>query len=256
MFAFLLMNDLKFAFRQFLKNPGFTAVAVFTLALCIGANLTIFAVVDAVLVRPLPFPEPDRVVTMFNTYPKAGIERNGASLVNYYERRGNVPAFSDIAIYSQGTAIIGETGSTEQMEVMRVSPEFFTTRGVDPIMVRAFTNEEMTYQNDGVAILTDPYWRQRFNADSSILGRQIRVDGSQKTIVGILPPSFRFLSSRAQLYLPLSSSPRMECPMAKLQFPKKLQCPMFKAACGPSGAWVFVLGNYLDFGHRALGLCH
>jgi predicted permease len=201
------MNDLKFAIRQLLKNPGFTAVAVLTLALCIGANLTIFAVVDAVLVRPLPFPEPDRLVTMFNTYPKAGLERNGASLVNYYERRGSVPAFSDIALHTQGTAIIGETGSTEQMELMRVSPDFFATLGVGPIMGRAFTDEEMTYQNDGLVILTDQYWRQRFNADSGILGRQIRADGFQKTIVGVLPPGFRFLSSRAQLYLPLSSSP-------------------------------------------------
>jgi predicted permease len=201
------MNDLKFAFRQLLKNPGFTAVAVLTLSLCLGANLTIFAVVDAVLVRPLPFPATDRLVTMFNTYPKAGIERNGATLANYYERRGNVPAFSHVAIFGQGTAIVGDAGSTEQIDLLRVSPEFFNTLGADPVIGRAFTDEEMTYQTDGVAILTDACWRRRFNADPQILGREIRVDGFQKTIVGVLPPGFRFLSSTAQLYLPLSSSP-------------------------------------------------
>src|SRR5437867_1635690 len=201
------MNDLKFAFRQLLKNPGFTAEAGLTLALCLGANTTIFAVIDAVLVRPLPFPEPGRLMTMFNTYPKAGIERNCASLANYYERRGNIPAFSRVAILSHGTAIVGETGSTDQMDLMRVSPEFFTTLGVGPMIGRAFTDAEMTYQTDGVAILADTCWRQRFNADPNILGRPIRVDGFPKTIVGVLPPSFRFLSSKAQLYLPFSSSP-------------------------------------------------
>jgi hypothetical protein len=90
---------------------------------------------------------------------------------------------------------------------MRVSPEFFQTLGVAPVLGRAFTEEEMTYQTDGVAILTDSYWRHEFNGDPKILGRQIRVDGLQKTVVGVLPPGFRFLSSSARLYLPLSSDP-------------------------------------------------
>jgi hypothetical protein len=105
---------------------------VLTLAVCLGANLTIFAVVDAVLVRPLPFPEPDHLVTMFNTYPKAGVERNGASLANYYERRGNIPAFSHVALLSQATAIVGEAGSTDQIDLMRVSRSFSPRSGSIP----------------------------------------------------------------------------------------------------------------------------
>jgi len=202
-----MYNDLRFALRQLCKNPGFTAVAVLTLALCLGANLTIFAVIDSVLLRPLPFPEADRLVTMFNTYAKAGVDRDGASLPNYYERRGNIAAFSHVSLLRHGTAIGGEAGSPEQEDILRVSPEFFTTLGLGPIMGRVFTEEEMTFQTDGVAILTDTYWRQRFHADTSILGRQIRVDGLQRTIVGVLPPSFRFLSSKARLYFPLSSKP-------------------------------------------------
>ena len=201
------MNEIKFAFRQLLKNPGFTAVAMLTVGLCLGANLTIFAVIDSVLLRALPFPEPDRLVTLFNTYPKAGVERDGASLPNYYERRGNIPSFARVSILRHDKAIIGEVGSTEQMDVTRVSPEFFTTLGVGPILGRSFTEEETTYQTDNVVMLTDTYWRQRFNADPDVLGRQIRVDGLSKTIVGVLPPGFRFLSSKARLYLPLSSNP-------------------------------------------------
>jgi predicted permease len=199
------MNDLKFALRQLLKNPGFTAIAVVTLAICLGANLAIFGVIDSVLFKSLPFAQPDRLVTMFNTYPKAGLERAGATLANYYERRGNLSAFSDIAIFRSGTAIVGETGATEQREVMRVSPEFFRVLGSDPALGRAFTDEELTYRTDSVAILTDSYWRNEFNANPGIIGRQLRVDGLQKTIVGVMPPSFRFLSSRATLYLPVSS---------------------------------------------------
>ena len=201
------MSDLKCAFRQLLKNPGFTLAAVVTLAICLGANLSIFGVIDSVLLRPLPFPKPDQLVIMFDSYPKAGVGRIGSSLANYYERRGNLSAFSDIALSRQATAIVGETGATEQESVMRVSPDFFRVLGVGPILGRAFTDEEMTYQTDGFAILTDFYWRHEFNADPKILGRQLRVDGLSKTIVGVLPPNFRYLSATARLYLPLSSDP-------------------------------------------------
>jgi predicted permease len=202
-----MLSDLKLAFRQLARNPGFTTVAVVTLAICLGANLAIFAVVDSVLLRPLPFPQSDQLVTMFNTYPKAGVERGGASLANYYERRGNLSVFSDIAVVRGGTAIVGETGATQQEDVMRVSPEFFRTLGIDIILGRGFTDAELTYQTDGAAILTHSYWRHEFNADPKILGHQLRVDGLTKTIVGVLPAGFRFLSSKARLYFPLSSNP-------------------------------------------------
>src|SRR5438105_10990396 len=88
------MNDLKFAFRQLRKAPAFTITALATIAICLGANLAIFAVIDSILLRPLPFPQSDRLVTIFNTYPKAGVENDDSSITNYYERRGNIPAFS------------------------------------------------------------------------------------------------------------------------------------------------------------------
>ena len=148
-----------------------------TLAVCLGANLTIFAVVDSILLRPLPFPEAGRLVTVFNTYPKAGVDRDGSSITNYYERRGRIPAFAALAIYRYGTAIVGETGSTEREQIMRVSPDFFSTLGAGPAMGRSFTEEETSFQTDRVVILTDAYWRQHFNADPHVIGRQIRVDG-------------------------------------------------------------------------------
>ncbi len=200
-----LFQNLRYGLRQLRKSPGFTAVALITLALCLGSNLTIFTVVDSILLRPLPFPEADRLMILYNTYPKAGKDRDAASLTSYYERRGNIPAFSQLASISYATVVVGETGSTEREDIGRVSPEFFATLGVPLAMGRAFLESEMTYQSDHEAILTDAYWRQHFNADPNVLGRDIRSDGLPRKIIGVLPPGFRFLSSRALFFLPLSS---------------------------------------------------
>jgi predicted permease len=202
-----LVRQLRHAARLLRKTPRFTATALATLAVCIGANLTIFAVVDAILLRPLPFPEAGRLVTVFNTYPKAGVDRDGSSIANYYERRGRIPAFAGVALYSDGTTVVGEAGSTEHEQIARVSPEFFATLGESPSMGRSFMEEETSFQTDKVVILTDTYWRQHFDADSHVIGRQLRVNGRRNTVVGVLPPGFRFLSSKARLYFPFSSSP-------------------------------------------------
>src|SRR5205085_4465185 len=93
------MNDLKFALRQLRKAPVFTLTALATVAVCLGANLAIFAVLNSILLRPLPFPDADRLVTIYNTYPKAGVENDGSSITNYYERRGNIPACESLSLY-------------------------------------------------------------------------------------------------------------------------------------------------------------
>src|SRR4030081_1282683 len=201
------MNDLRFAVRQLLKAPAFTMTTLATVAICLGANLATFAVIDSVLLRPLPFPKADQLVTIFNTYPKAGVENDGSSLTNYYERRGNISAFSSLSIFRDFSEVVGETGAAEQTEIMRVSPDFFATLGVNLAMGRTFTEEEATIaKNNGVAaIVTDAYWRQRLNSDPSVLGRDIRVNTMPRKIVGVLPPDFRFLSSAVRLFLPIRS---------------------------------------------------
>src|SRR5580698_25512 len=207
-----LCRQLSYAARLFRKTPAFTATALFTLAVCCGANLTIFAVIDSVLLRPLPFPEPDRLMTIFNTYPKAGVDRDGSSLTNYYERRGRIPAFASLSIYGYGTEIVGEPGSTERLQTMRVSPDFFSTLGLGPAIGRTFTDEETTSETNHVAILSDTFWRQRYNGDPNVLGRQIRVNSVPRTLIGVLPPGFRFLSSDTRLFLPLASRPEDRTP--------------------------------------------
>ncbi len=208
------MNDIRFALRQLRKAPAFTVTALATVAICLGANLAIFAVIDSVLLRPLPFPQSDRLITIYNTYPKAGVENDGSSLTNYYERRGHIPAFASLSIFRYGSEVVGETGSTEQEELMRVSPDFFLTLGVNLVMGRTFTEPETItpVEDHGVVILTDAYWRQRYNSDPNVLGRELRVNGVPRKIIGVLPSDFRFLSSEARFFLPLTSRADMRTP--------------------------------------------
>lgn len=207
MHPLISLADLRQTFRRLTRERGFTATVLLTLALCIGANVAIYAVVDAVLVRSLPFAEPARLITTINSYPGAGVERAGASLPNYYDRKVAIKAFASTAIIQGGTAIVGEAGSPQRVQRDRVSPDFFATLGVPLARGRTFTDDEMFYKNSAVVILTDAYWRNHFKADPEVLGKTMIVDTMPATIVGVLQPGFRYLSSTAQFYVPLASDP-------------------------------------------------
>lgn len=200
-----MLSEIYLAFRRLAKSPLFTATALGILALCIGANLTIFAVIDAILIRSLPFPHADRLVRLYYIYPKLPSAQSGASLTNYYERRGKIPALASISDIDENTSVVGESGATSIESLGRVTPEFFSTLGIAPMLGRAFTDADMTYQTDHVAILSYEYWKAQYNGDPNVLGKRIRMDGDPKTIVGVLPPHFRFLSFQAPVFMPLSS---------------------------------------------------
>jgi predicted permease len=195
----------RYAVRVLRKNPAFTLTAVSTLALCLGATVAIFAVVDAILLRPLPFPAPDRLVVIYNTYPQAGVPDDGASVANYYERRHAFPQLAGVSLFRDGAGIIGEPGANEREYLTRVTPEFFATLGVPLARGRTFTDAECAYETAHVAIVTDTYWRDHLAADPNVIGRPLRLDGDHFTIVGLLPPSFQFLSSKRGIYIPLAS---------------------------------------------------
>src|SRR6476469_8033368 len=200
-----MINNLRYALRQLRKSPAFTITALATVAICLGAILAIFAVINSILLRPLPFPDADRLVSIYNTYPKAGVENDGSSITNYYERRGNIPALSSLSIYMERSEVVGEPGSTEQIGVIRNSPELFATLGVSLPLGRSFTEEESITQRN-VAILTDAFWRQHFNSDPHVLDREIRINGIPRKIVGVLPSNFRFLSSEARAFVSIKSN--------------------------------------------------
>lgn len=184
----------------------FTATVLLTLGLCIAANVTIFAVVDAILVRSLPYSHPDELVSVVNSYPGAGADRSGASLPNYYDRRVAIKAFASTAIIQNGNAIIGDEGAPRRVSRDRVSPEFFATLGVPLVKGRTFNDAEMFYSGSGVAVLTDEFWHSQFQADPQVLGRTFRVDGQPVTVIGLLPPGFHYLAGRAQFFIPAASN--------------------------------------------------
>ena len=209
-----MISDLRYAARMLVKAPGFAITAIATIAICLGANLAIFALINSILLRPLPFPDADRLVTIYNTYPNAGVENDGSSVTNYFERRGNIPALSSLSIAMERPEPVGEPGSTEQEPISRVSSDFFTTLGVGPVMGRPFTEADMA-NNAAVVILTDGYWRGRLNSDPNVVGRDLRVNGIPRKIIGVLPADFRFLSSEARLYVAYKSGPEQRGPSAR-----------------------------------------
>lgn len=202
-----MLIALRIAVRRLANAPGFTSTALATLAICLGANLALYAVVDAILLRSLPFPEADRLVSVVNRYPGAGVDRASASLPNYFDRRDGIKAFSSVSIFQEESVVVGGSGAPDRIPAARVSPEFFETLGVPLAMGQIFTAKQLSYGADEVAVLTDGFWRSYFGADPRVVGRTFVNDGLTITVVGVLPRNFQFLSSRAQFFRPASYAP-------------------------------------------------
>jgi len=189
------MNDLRFAFRQLLKNPGFTAAAVLTLALGIGATTTIFSVVYAVLLRPLPYREPERLVQLYETGLRAGGSRDSrdwVSFPNFLDWRRENQVFEDVAAYRYWPFTVAGDGTPETVLGLQVTSGLFSVLGVHPSLGRTFVPEEDQPGKGNVAILSYGLWQRRFGGSQSIAGRPITIDGQSCTIVGVMPDGFQF----------------------------------------------------------------
>ncbi len=200
-------HDLRVAIRGLIRDRGFTAAALFTFALCLGANVALFAVVNAVILRPLPYPQPSQLVTVYNSYPKAGVEKAGVSVPYYLARRDGVDAFAEAAAYRSGGETVGEAGSPDRVESMNVTPSFFKVLGVAPQLGRTFDESEGVYGKNNVVVLSDSFWHQKFAGDPKAIGRTLHFGGGQVcTIIGVMPPGFQFDNSHAKVWLPLCFS--------------------------------------------------
>src|SRR5262245_1807063 len=203
------MNDLKFAVRQLRKNPGFTAAAVFTLALGIGANTAIFSVINGVLLKPLPYPEPDRLVTLWERSPQRGVEQERVSGPNYLDWCAQNTVLTDLAV-SPGwdgveTFNLVLRDGTTKVRAGYNSASLFTTLGVKPLLGRTLLPEEDRKEGNRVAVLSYGLWQRHFNGDSNVLGQTLTLDTYGRrdyTIVGVMPPGFG-LPIRSELWLPI-----------------------------------------------------
>jgi putative ABC transport system permease protein len=188
-----LWHDVKFAFRQLRHSPGFTLVAALTLALGIGANSAIFALVDATLLRPLPFGNPDRLVTIWEKTTKN--PRSYVSPLNMQDWESRGRSFEEIAGFTPsvgGMVMAGRDGNAETVSRQWVTAGIFQVLGVKPIAGRVFSDEDDA-KRANVVVLSEPLWRARFQADPGIIGTQLRLDGSLWTVVGVIPKEIQLL---------------------------------------------------------------
>jgi len=186
-----LWQDLRYGARMLVKNPGFTLIAVFTLALGIGANTTIFSVVNAVLLRPLPYQAPERLAQVWETWLPGEVSSGHVSPNNFADWRKQARSFDELGAYWLWLYTL--TGTNEPTEVagMKVSANFFATLGVSPQLGRAFLPEEEQPEKNRVAIISHGFWQRRFGGDAAVIGRTLRLDDGGYTVVGVLRPDFR-----------------------------------------------------------------
>src|SRR4051812_40717529 len=184
------MQDLRFAVRTLGRQPLFTLVAILTLALGIGANTAIFGVVYQILLRPLPFPEPGRLVFVWNMYAKGGPELSDVSIPDYLDRRAQAPAIEDAALFTPRDATLFAGDVPEQIAALAVTPSFFSTLRRGAALGRAFVDADAVPGADTRVILTHRLWASRFASDPSIVGRSVRVNGEPREVVGVLAPDF------------------------------------------------------------------
>src|ERR1700722_15628150 len=204
------LQDLRYALRNLGRNPGFTIVAMLTLALGIGANTTIFSVITNTLLKPLPFPDSDRLVLVWETFGKGRDNWNIVSAPNFWDFQRLSHSFEAMAIFdSAGRGYnLSQTGSAreaERVSGLRVSAGFFAVLGAKPLLGRTFLPEEETLGNDREVVLSYGLWQSRYAGDPSLVGRTIRVDGEQFTVVGVMPREFQwqFWSRPRQLWVPV-----------------------------------------------------
>jgi putative ABC transport system permease protein len=192
------MNDLRFALRQLRKNPGFTAVAVIALALGIGANTAIFTVIDAVLLKPLPFPNPDQLVA-FGGHDKRDTDLTGSlntlSFPEFFELRSRNRSFAQLSGYRDKGFAFSNGAEAQNLRGQRVTGNFFATLGIDPVLGRVFQLEdEQAGGGPGglKVILSNEFWLRQFNGDPNVLGRQLTLDRQLFTIIGVMPAGFQY----------------------------------------------------------------
>jgi putative ABC transport system permease protein len=202
-----LWLDLRFSFRFLTKNALFSAIAALTLALGIGANSAIFTVVNAVLLKPLPYAEPNRLAMVWLDNRRLGLKEDLTSYANYQDWKSGASSFAQMSGFAPTRVTVLSAEEAERLFAHRVEPDFFEVLGVRPRMGRAFTPEEMEPGHDRVIILSDGVWRRKFGGRSDIVGLKLQVDGGTMTVVGVMPEDFRFPSRDTEVWVPLALTP-------------------------------------------------
>ena len=196
------MSGLRHTIRLLLKDRSFTITALLTLALCIGANTAIFSVVRSVLLRPLPVPEADRLVLVYNSYPNAGAERGGAAVPDYLDRLRDVKALDVQSMFRRSGVTLGAEGGAERLTAVIATPSFYRMVQVAPVAGTLFTEQDADEGATRRVLLGHAIWQQKYASDPAVVGREIRLNGNPHVVAGVLPKDFTFLWNDIDVWLP------------------------------------------------------
>jgi len=202
-----LLADAKYAIRRLGKEPGFTSVALATLALCIGANTAIFSMVYALVLKPLPFPSPNRIVEVYNQFPRAGLHHLPSNLVQYSDFKAHTKAFDAIGLWNGGMVTVGDGSSSQRIADATCTSEIFDVLGIRPILGQFFTLKNSRTGEDRVIVLTESFWKSHFNEDPGVAGQAMRVDGNTYHIIGVAPQSLEAFNASVRFLRPISWNP-------------------------------------------------
>src|SRR6185437_7628569 len=196
-------GQLKQVLRRLMRSPMFTSVAILTLALGIGANTAVFSVVEGVLLKPLPYPHPEELITLAHAAPGINIKDLEMSPSLYFTYRDENRNFQNMGIYTGDTASVTANAQPEQVRTLDVTDGVIQALGIHPLLGRSFNRNDDSPGSPDTVILSYGFWRQRFSGDRSIIGRRIRIDGKAKEVIGVMPQDFRFLDLDPAIIQPL-----------------------------------------------------
>jgi predicted permease len=202
-----LAADLRFAGRMLVKNKGFAATALLTLALCIGANTAIFSMLYALVIKPLPYQEPARIVEVYNSFPKAGLNKMPSNVVQYLDFKEHAPAFDQLALWQTGEATFGAENHPTRISGALATAGIFQVLGLQPLVGSFFTEKNQLPDADKVVVLTESFWASNYHRDPAVIGQTIRLDGGAYEIVGVAPHDFEAFDAREKFVRPMAWPP-------------------------------------------------
>src|ERR1700719_713035 len=213
-----MLSEIKVALRGLLKNPGFTVIAIATLALAIGANTSVFSLINALLVRPLPYQQPAKLALIWEQFATQGLDRIPCSPPEYLDLENEFQSGTGLAAFTYQTFNLGGGDVPERISGATVTPSLFPLLGVEPIKGRTFAREEQGEGHDDVIVISERLWKRRFNADPTFVGKSLLLNGRGYTVIGIMPAKFEFpiplfgvqgnqFAERVEIWKPLAFTP-------------------------------------------------
>jgi putative ABC transport system permease protein len=218
-----LAQDIRYGFRSLIKNPIFSLVAAFTIAIGIGANVVVFTLVERILLSPLPYNEPDRLVRLVQSYPEMGLSTWGLSPATFTAYRNGQHSFDAFAVYQNTGTILSGSEKAEYVQACRVTADFFNVFGVNAELGRTFAPDEDTAGKENVIVLSHSLWLSRFGGDRQIIGKQVALSDVSTQVIGVMPANFQFPVPETQLWTPLVLNPQATTPFTMVGVAKLKQ---------------------------------